>query len=64
MDLPGHASMARYSYLTGGPWMDRYHIAAFAWVVPVDFRETYQEVYALSLVKGKEGEVADVDLEI
>ena len=64
MDNPGHASMARYSYLTGGEWKDRFRVMAFAWIVPVAYRETYTEIYVLNLVKGCEGEVAEVRVEI
>lgn len=64
-DEAGHASMARYEYLTAGCWKERYKIRAFVWPVPPnDYREHYLDVYALSLVKGCEGEIADVDTDL
>ena len=56
--------MARYDYATGGPWLTRYKIGAFAWVVPVAHREHYTDIYPISLVKGCEGEVAEPNLEL
>jgi hypothetical protein len=61
-DEPGFASIARLSYLTASDWQDRYRIAAFVWVVPVEYRERYTDIYVLNLVKGVVGEVADLSL--
>ena len=63
-DDAGEAAQARYAYTIGWGWRERYLVGAFAWRVYPPHRERYNDVHALSLVKGFEGEVADDTLEL
>ncbi len=65
-DACGFTAIARYSYLVGLHWMTHYRVAAFAWHVPEHdgYRELYSDIYALSFVKGVDGELADTSLSL
>jgi hypothetical protein len=55
------AQQVRYFFLTGGDWQAMFvYKASIALVVPVDFRDHYTDTYPLSLVKGFEGELAEL----